>query len=94
VWLQIPHPKAITMVAGPALENASKLPADLRGDFLFADWGRGDISVAAPERGDHASSVTRIAHEASGPDRFRVGPDGALYYLAANSGELRRIAEK
>jgi hypothetical protein len=82
------------MVAGPALENASKLPADLRGDFLFADWGRGDISVAAPERGDHASSVTRIAHEASGPDRFRVGPDGALYYLAANSGELRRIAEK
>jgi hypothetical protein len=44
--------------------------------------------------GAHASTVTRIAHKASGPDRFRVGPDGALYYLAANSGELRRIAQK
>ncbi|HEV8103931.1 MAG TPA: PQQ-dependent sugar dehydrogenase [Gaiellaceae bacterium] len=94
VWLQISHPKAITMVAGPALEQATKLPADLRGDFLFADWGRGDISVASPERGEHASTVTRIAHNAGGPDRFRVGPDGALYYLAANSGELRRVSQK
>ena len=93
VWLAIPHPTAITMVAGLKLDQATALPSDLREDFLFADWGKGDISVASAA-GAHARDVTRIARKAGGPDRFRIGPDGALYYLAANSGELRRFARK
>jgi glucose/arabinose dehydrogenase len=93
VWLAIAHPFAITMVAGTLLDKATALPSDLRHDFVFADWGRGDIKVAPPS-GEHAAGVTLIAKTAGGPDRFRVGPDGGLYYLAANSGQLRRISAK
>lgn len=90
-WVAVPHPQALTMIAGPPLEQATALPPRLRGDLVYADWGQGNI-VAIPLADVHAPPKLVLAKGAGGPDRFRIGPDGALYYLAANEGQLRRIA--
>jgi hypothetical protein len=87
------HPPGVAIVAGEPLLNATELPRNLRHDFVFTDWGEGSLTVFPLDVKSHPRQ-TRLAESAGGPVRFRVGPDGALYYLAANSGELRRIAER
>lgn len=90
-WVRIRHPLALTMVAGPSLVDATDLPQRLRGDLVYADWGQGNIDVI-PLAVVHSPRPQLIADGAGGPDRLRIGPDGALWYLAANEGQLRRIA--
>lgn len=92
-WVALPHPSATVITAGVPLVRATALPSDLRNDFVFADWGQGTL-VLVPLSDTKDPRQTRLAQSAAGPVRLRVGPDGALYYLAANSGELRRIAER
>ena len=92
-WVALPHPSAIAITAGVPLVRATELPSDLRNDFVFADWGQGTLTLV-PLNDTRDPRQTRLAQSAAGPVRLRVGPDGALYYLAANSGELRRIAER
>jgi glucose/arabinose dehydrogenase len=90
-WLAIPHPPGIAITGGVPLTRASGLPADLRSDYAFADWGAGTLTLV-PLGETSNPKQTPLARSAAGPVRLRVGPDGALYYLAANSGDLRRIA--
>ena len=92
-WVALEHPPGVAIVAGDPLLNATELPRNLQHDFVFADWGEGTLTVIPLDVTRHPPQ-TRLAESAGGPVRFRVGPDGALYYLAANSGELRRIAER
>jgi glucose/arabinose dehydrogenase len=92
-WVALPHPSAIAITAGVPLTRATKLPSDLRNDFVFADWAQGTLTLV-PLSEARDPRQTPLAQSAAGPVRLRVGPDGALYYLAANSGELRRIAER
>ena len=92
-WLAIPHPPGIAITGGVPLTRASGLPADLRSDYAFADWGAGTLTLV-PLGETSNPKQTPLARSAAGPVRLRVGPDGALYYLAANSGDLRRIAAR
>jgi glucose/arabinose dehydrogenase len=92
-WVAVKHPPGIAITAGDTLLSATQLPRNLQRDFVFADWGEGTLTVIPLDVTRHPRQ-TRLAESAAGPVRFRVGPDGALYYLAANSGELRRIAER
>ena len=92
-WLAIPHPPGIAITGGVPLTRASGLPADLRSDYAFADWGAGTLTLV-PLGETSNPKQTPLAQSAAGPVRLRVGPDGALYYLAANSGDLRRIAAR
>ncbi len=90
-WVAVPHPPGVAITAGAPLTEATKLPADLRKDFAFADWGENTITLI-PLAETSNPKQTVLARSASGPVRLRVGPDGALYYVAANAGQLRRIA--
>jgi len=92
-WVTLEHPPGVAIVAGDPLVDAIQLPRSLQHDFVFADWGEGSLTVFPLDATRHPRQ-TRLAESAGGPVRFRVGPDGALYYLAANSGELRRIAKR
>jgi glucose/arabinose dehydrogenase len=92
-WVAVPHPPGVAITAGDPLTGATKLPAELRKDFVFADWGENTITLI-PLAETSNPKQTVLARSASGPVRLRVGPDGALYYLAANAGQLRRIASR
>ena len=92
-WVAIKHPLASTIISGSALASATALPERYRKDFVFGDWVTGKITLI-PENTRKNAPQTLLAQGAAGPDRFRIGPDGALFYLAANIGELRRIAAK
>ena len=92
-WLAIPHPPGIAITGGVPLTRASGLPADLRSDYAFADWGAGTLTLVPLGETSNPKQIP-LARSAAGPVRLRVGPDGALYYLAANSGDLRRIAAR
>ena len=89
----LPHPPGIAIIGGVPLTRASGLPADLRHDYAFADWGAGTLTLVPLEETSNPKQIP-LARSAAGPVRLRVGPDGALYYLAANSGDLRRIAAR
>jgi glucose/arabinose dehydrogenase len=93
-WVAVKHPPGIAAItAGGPLRRATQLPRNLQNDYVFADWGQGSLTVI-PLSVTSDPPQTRLAESAAGPVRLRVGPDGALYYLAANGGELRRITRR
>jgi glucose/arabinose dehydrogenase len=92
-WIALPHPGAAAIIAGSSLAGATALPSRLRSDFVFGDWVSGQITLL-PLDALSSPRQTVLARGAGGPVRFRIGPDGALYYLAANIGELRRITAR
>ena len=90
-WVVLRHPGARAVTGGVALAGATALPPHYRGDYVFGDWLKNRIFVV-PVRAPRGSTPRLLSHNAGGPVTFAVGPDGALYYLAANLGEVRRIS--
>jgi glucose/arabinose dehydrogenase len=96
-WLALPHGQRWkSLTAGTALTDATRLPDVYRSMFVFADWMSSTLwAVPLPDRGHRSpGSVVRphlVGAGLGGPVRLRIGPDGALYVLSINVGELRRI---
>jgi glucose/arabinose dehydrogenase len=92
-WVAFKHPAAESITGGVFLDRATALPSRYRGDYLFADWSQSWMSLLPTSTAaQHNVAPERLAKNAAGPDAFVIGPDGALYYLAANLGEVRRVA--
>ena len=91
-WFALPHPAGGSITGGVSLAGASALPRRLREDYVFGDWVTSRISLLplGMIEGRPVDPVV-MAQRAAGPSAFAIGPDGALYYLAANLGEVRRI---
>jgi glucose/arabinose dehydrogenase len=97
-WTTLAHDgvKWHSITAGTALADATELPRIYRRMYVFADWVSSTLWVL-PTPGFHhrtplSPSRPRLIGEGlGGPVRLRVGPDGALYLLSLNVGELRRI---
>ena len=89
-WIALAHPEAASMTGGTALNTATALPARLRGDYMFGDWSESTIYVAS--LASEAPKPSLLTTNAAGPVAFAIGPDGAVYYVAANVGEVRRLA--
>ena len=89
--LAIPHPKSVTIVGGSFAPPA--FPAPYRGAYFFADWVRGWIRYVhlLPDDAAIAGLPRTFATGAPGPIAIHVGPDGHLYYLTLDAGDLRRI---
>jgi glucose/arabinose dehydrogenase len=90
-------PQWHSITAGTALAEATRVPKLYRPMFVFADWMSSTLwALPTPDwrhRTLHSASKPRlIGAGLGGPVRLRVGPDGALYLLSINVGELRRIA--
>jgi hypothetical protein len=68
-------------------------PAKLRGTYLFADWARGWLKYVRLTTNDAATvgSVRTLATKLPGPVALHLDAAGRLYYLALNSGDLRRV---
>ncbi len=68
--------------------NANQsFPSSYHGTYFFSDLGAGWIHNY--NLTTHA--VTDFLTGADGPVNLQVGPDGALYYLEHNTGDVRRV---
>ncbi len=77
-------------ITGGAFYNPAspQYPAEYAGDYFFADYCNGWI-----RRIDLVTkTVIAFATGISSPVDLKVGPEGALYYLARGGGVLRRIS--
>lgn len=86
-----------SITAGTALADATRVPKVYRPLFVFADWMTSTLWGLPTPDSRHRSPLSAskprlIGAGLGGPVRLRVGPDGALYVLSFNVGELRRIA--
>jgi glucose/arabinose dehydrogenase len=97
-WFALPHDKWRTVIAGASLEHATALPAKFHSKYVFADWAVSKLWVADSatlhEELRPLSGLHIVESGAAGPVRLRVGPDGALYELAINTGEIWRIVAR
>lgn len=72
----------------------SNFPAQYQGVYFFADYCSGWIKYVDPTMdflNRNAPTITNFASGISGPVDLKVGPDGALYYLAQGSGAVFRV---
>ncbi len=90
-WIALHHDRAQSITGGVSLAKATDLPQRFRRDYVFGDWINNTISVLPLPTTSKPPQPTIIARNTAGPTAFKVGPDGALYYLAANLGQVRRI---
>jgi glucose/arabinose dehydrogenase len=76
-------------ITGGAFYNPSSVqfPSQYVGTYFFADFCSGWIRRFNPSNG----SVTGFATNINAPVDLLVSPDGSLYYLAYNSGQLFRV---
>jgi glucose/arabinose dehydrogenase len=80
-------------VTGGVLYRGSSFPARYRGGYFYGDWSRSVLRFARiGPNGRARTDPADFATGAAGPVQLEIGPEGNLYYLALNVGELRRIA--
>lgn len=86
-------PTGSSAISGLAFEEDSNYPAAYNGALFFADSSRMCIwamQLGANGQPDPGKLVT-LASGVSRPVQLLSGPGGNLYYVAFDSGELRRI---
>ncbi len=66
-------------------------PEPYAGAYFFGDWARSTVSYLTVDDDNNLIDVQEFATGAGGPVTLKTGPDGEIYYLAWNTGELRRI---
>jgi glucose/arabinose dehydrogenase len=72
--------------------TGSVFPSTYQGALLYSDYARGWVrSVAVDSNNQLASASAQFAGGQNGLVQMETGPDGALWYVAIGSGELRRI---
>jgi glucose/arabinose dehydrogenase len=76
------------ITGGTFYPDSGPFPAEYRGNYFFADYCSGWIRVFDPVAGTARGFATGAAN----PLDLRVGADGALYYLAAGSSGVYRVA--
>lgn len=83
------HHTSTGSVMGGAFPSA--YPAPYAGNYFFGDYSNDTIKRMVLNSNDTVQSVTDFITGAGGPVDFQVGPDGNLWYLALNVGELRKL---
>lgn len=80
-------------LSGFAFADGETLPEPYRGALFFSDSTRGCIWVMGKDAdgAPNPADVTTFAQGLSVPVQLEFGPDGALYYVSLDTGELRRI---
>jgi len=82
-----------TAAVGGAFYTGTSYPAQYRGAYFYADYGRSDLRYVTVDANNAATGSPQIfATAADGPVDLEMGADGNLYYAAINVGEIRRIA--
>jgi glucose/arabinose dehydrogenase/PKD repeat protein len=79
-----------TAVGGPVY-SASVYPTEYQGAYFFADYSADWIRYGRLDASGVLQNVQLFGSEMGGPVDLELGPDGSLYYVAFNTGQLRRI---
>jgi glucose/arabinose dehydrogenase len=79
-----------TVIGGP-IYTGSEYPVQYQGSLFIADYVGQWIRRLVFDADGHLLSVVPFAADIEGPVTIEQGPDGLLYYIAFNSGEIRRI---
>jgi glucose/arabinose dehydrogenase len=81
-----------TSITGGAFAGASF--GGLGNDYFFGDYTGNRIYHLEPNAGRTGvtGGATTFVNSAGGPVDIVFGPDGALYYVAINVGQVRRVA--
>lgn len=86
------HPGPASAIGGSFTGN-NGYSAQYQNAFFWGDYSRSQIHVLKADGSNHLvpGSEQLFASDSDGPVDFETGPDGSIYYLALNAGELRRI---
>ncbi len=81
-------------VTGGVFSNHCSWPQAWRGLYWFADYNKNRVWTLTPNanRDGVTGGRTVIVRNAGGPVHFTTGPDGAIYYVNVNFGEVMRLA--
>ncbi len=79
-----------TIIGGP-FYTGTIYPAAYRGNYFFGDYTAKWIKRMVFDANDNVVNVVLFATNMNGPVDLEMGPDGLLYYVAFNSGEIGRI---
>jgi glucose/arabinose dehydrogenase len=86
----VTYPRAT--VIGGAFYTGSTWPSQLHGAYVYGDWERSWIKYLTLESNRYNPTPKDLAAQAAGPVELEFGPDGDLYYVALNIGQIRRIS--
>ncbi len=78
-------------VTGGPFYTGTAYPQLYHGNYFFADYTGHWINRAAADVQGNLTSVTNFATNVRTPVSLELGPDGLLYYIAFETGEIRRI---
>jgi glucose/arabinose dehydrogenase len=77
---------------GGTFYTGSAFPPTYQGAFFYLDYAIGWMrSVTIDSNNQIASTAAQFSGAMNGAVQVETGPDGALWYVAIGSGELRRI---
>lgn len=62
------------------------------GDYFFGDYSNDNLKRMVLNANDTVNSVTDFVTGAGGPTDIQAGPDGNLWYVALNAGEIRKLS--
>ena len=79
-------------ITGGVFYESTAFPAAYRGNFFHGDYTGGVVMRAQFDDQNRAVSYTPFVTDAGSVVDTEVGPDGALYYLIIDGGEVRRVA--
>ncbi|HEX4950203.1 MAG TPA: NPCBM/NEW2 domain-containing protein [Blastocatellia bacterium] len=85
-----PRSEGVAVIGG-TVYNATQFPATYRGNFFYADYVGQWIKRLVFDANGNVSSVQPFATNAGDIVSLEQGLDGALYYIALASGQVRRI---
>ena len=71
--------------------NGTAFPAGYRGALFYADYAHSWMKYVTLDANNQPGVSTTFADGMNGPVQIESGPDGAIWYLAFGTGELRRI---
>ena len=77
-------------IGGPIYAGTA-YPEQYRGNFFFADYTGSWIRRVVLDANGLPGGVQVFASELQGPVTLEEGPDGMIYYLSFNTGQIRRI---
>ena len=87
-------PTGSSSIAGMAFyQGASNYPSNYTNALFFSDYSRHCMWVMFPGAGGDPDPSLRaaFASQASGPVDLQIGPDGDLYYVDFDAGQILRV---
>ena len=73
-------------IAGGAFYHATQFPTEYQGNYFFGDYVQSTI-----KRLTAGNQIADFLADASTPVDIDVGPDGSLYYLSYQDGEVHKV---